>query len=179
MKVVTLSNRCYAFQGEVEPDNVRENAGLELSEQGAVVIDTSRTLIDARWMYHQIRTITEKRIIYIINTHFHADHVFGNQIFDAPKIAHELCVERMRSMLSTEWTTERLALMARQQPDPEALEGLRIVLPEILFDRRLIVELGDLTLEVTHRGGHTPGSCTVYIPQEEILYITNYRNSLI
>ena len=150
---------------------MRENAGLVLSERGVVVIDTSRTLVDARWIYHQIRTITEKRIIYVITTHFHADHVFGNQIFDAPKIAHRLCGRRMQSMLSTEWTTERLEEMARQQPDPEALAGLCIILPEILFDKELTLELGDLTLEIVHKGGHTPGSSTVYIPQEEILYI--------
>ncbi len=173
MKVVTLSSRCYAFQGEVEPDHVRENTGLVLSERGAVVIDTSRTLIDARWMYHQIRTITEKKIIYVINTHFHTDHVFGNQIFDAPKIAHLLCGKRMQSMLSKEWSTEHLAEMARQQPDQEALVGLRITLPQILFDKALTLELGDLTLEVVHRGGHTPCSSTVYIPQEEILYISD------
>ena len=173
MKLVTLSNRCYAFQGEVESDHVRENAGFVLSERGVVVIDTTRTLVDARWMYHQIRTITEKRIIYVINTHFHADHVFGNQIFDAPKVAHQLCDRRMQSMLSTEWSSEHLTEMARQQSDTEALAGLRITLPEILFDKGLTLEVGDLTLEVMHRGGHTPGSSTVYIPQEEILYISD------
>ena len=171
MKLVTLSNRCYAFQGEVEPDHVRENASFVLSEQGVVVIDTSKTLTDAAWMYHQIRTITEKRIIYVINTHFHADHVFGNQMFDAPKIAHQLCSRRMQSMLSTDWSPEHLAEMARQQPDPEILAGLRITLPEILFDKGFTLELGDLTLEIIHKGGHTPCSSMVYIPKDKILYI--------
>ncbi len=173
MKLVTLSNRCYAFQGEVEPDHVRENAGLVLTERGAVVIDTSRSLTDARWIYHQVRAITEKRIIYVINTHFHSDHVFGNQIFEAPKIAQQLCRRRMQDMLSAEWSAEHLAEMARQQTDPEALAGLRITLPEILFDKGLTLEMGDLTLEVVHTGGHTPCSATVYIPQEEILYIAD------
>lgn len=173
MKLTQVSPRVYFCQGEVEPDHVRENASFVLSSQGVVVIDTTRTLTDARWVHYQLRAATAQPVRYAINTHAHADHVFGNQLFAAPVVAHEVCRQRMKDLLATEWSKESLAKQAREQPDPEALQGLRIVLPEITFSQRLNLELGDVSLQLLHLGGHVPELSVVYLPEEEILFISD------
>ena len=83
MKLTALNNHAYACLGETKKDHIRENCGFIISQDGVIVIDTTWTLTDAAWMYRQIRSITENEILFIINTHHHPDHVFGNQIFGA------------------------------------------------------------------------------------------------
>lgn len=172
MKLVPLSPRVYVLQGEVEPE-VRENAGFVVSAKGVVVIDTTRTLADGLWAYRQITTVTDKSIAYVINTHGHIDHVFGNQLFDAPIIAHRKNGEAMRAMLAKEWSPEGLAKIIQEWARPEEMEGIRIVLPQILFSEALTLDMGDLTVEVTHVGGHSPGSSIVYVPEEETVFLAD------
>ncbi|MFH1672469.1 MAG: MBL fold metallo-hydrolase [Pseudomonadota bacterium] len=172
MKLKTLNNRVFACIGEKKGDHIRENAGFIISPNGVVVIDTCWTLQEASWMYQQIRSVTEKNIIYVINTHHHPDHVFGNQIFQAPVIASKSCFEYMRSLMKTEWTIESLKKNPHS-PAIDTIEGLRIVLPEVVFHSRMTLNLTDLELEIVELGGHSLDSTIVYLPKEKILFASD------
>ncbi len=79
----------------VEPKFAGANAALIINESGVIVIDShsspalSATLIDA------VKSLTDKPIRYVINTHWHVDHHSGNEAYlkdDATSvdiIAHE------------------------------------------------------------------------------------------
>lgn len=170
MQLVKLSSRVYVVQGNVEPE-VRENAGFIVSAQGVIVIDTTKTLADGLWVYRQIRAVTDRPIAYVVNTHAHIDHVFGNQLFDAPIIAHRRSGEAMRAMLAREWSPEGLARVIAQYERPEEMEGLRIVPPQLLFSDSVTLDMGDLRVEVVRVGGHSPGSSIVYVPEEETVFL--------
>lgn len=171
MKLVALSKQVYAMQGNEEPDHMRENAGFVVTEKGVVVIDTTKTLADAAFVLRQISTVTDKPVRYVIDTHFHGDHVFGNQLFDAPIIASDKDADIMRAMLQKDWSAEGLPKIINTWNRPEELEGLRIVLPQITFGDTLTLDMGDVKLELVHLGGHTPGSCIVYVRKQQILFI--------
>ena len=170
MKLSALNDHVYVCQGDVEPDNIMENAGFVVSDKGVLVIDTTRSLIDAAWIYKQIRMVTDRKIAYVVNTHFHSDHVFGNQIFGAPVIAHQSCQERMLSALASDWTPEGLAKLPWVQSNPERVEGLRVMLPEISFSDTLALDLGDQEIQIMNTGGHTSDSSLVYLPHDRVLF---------
>ncbi|MBI2908820.1 MAG: MBL fold metallo-hydrolase [Chloroflexi bacterium] len=172
MKLVPLSKRTYVLRGNIAPE-VRENAGFVVTDRGVVVIDTTRTLADAMSCYQQIKTVTDKDIAYVINTHGHIDHVFGNQIFDAPIICQMDDAEEMRTKLSGEWSAEGLHNIIQAWIRPEEMEGTRIVLPQILFCHELALDMGDTAINVIRVGGHTPGCSIVYLPEERVVFLSD------
>jgi cyclase len=153
-----------------------------VSQRGVVVIDSTWTLRDAEWMAHEIGKVTEKKAIYVINTHCHVDHVFGNQVFSAPVIAARSTLDRMRLSVANEWSPQNLfqkslsyrgAGTTPDYPDPERLKEVRIVLPEIAFGSQMTLNLDELELEIVLLGGHTPDSSVVYLPRDKILFASD------
>ena len=57
------------------------NSVILVQDDGVVVIDTQTTLTATRSVIEQIRKITDKPVKYVINTHWHGDHVQGNQVY--------------------------------------------------------------------------------------------------
>jgi len=162
-----LSESTYCILGgEREP-----NIGFVLGRKGILVIDASFTPYHATQALRQIRSVSQKPIRYVFNTHFHSDHTFGNQVFSAKVIAARECKEIMSSMLRTEWSRESVQRWLDENPEwKEYLADLNITLPDVLFDREYEVDLGNLTINLRHLGGHTNDSSIAYVPSSKVLF---------
>jgi cyclase len=57
------------------------NSTVIVTSDSVIVIDTQTTLTSTRAVLEQIRKLTDKPVRYVINTHWHGDHVYGNQIY--------------------------------------------------------------------------------------------------
>ncbi|MCC7243775.1 MAG: MBL fold metallo-hydrolase, partial [Acidobacteria bacterium] len=57
------------------------NAAVIVNDEDVLVVDSLSTPAAAWALAEQIKTITDKPIRYVVNTHFHWDHVHGNQIY--------------------------------------------------------------------------------------------------
>jgi glyoxylase-like metal-dependent hydrolase (beta-lactamase superfamily II) len=108
--------------------------------------------------------------LLVVNTHADYDHAWGNQIFagpeplqPAPIIASRLCAERLRQ------PDGAATLQKMQQEEPEIFGEVLFTPPTILFDERLAIDGGDLTLELMATPGHTPDHIAIYIPQIKTL----------
>ena len=145
---------------------VDSNTTFIVSDEGVLVIDTRPNPDEALKVLREIRKVTAKPIKYVINTHFHGDHVFGNQIFAEASaiIAHK----NVRLFLDGKTGEEHLDFFKKM--GVPGLEGARIIVPNISYHKGLDIIFGKFNLEIKHLGrGHTDSDTIIYIPEEKIL----------
>lgn len=137
-------------------------AGAVYSGKKAFVIDTLLFPDDAK----RIRSFLEKRNLIaeaIINTHWDADHVWGNQFFGSIEIiAHENTYALMK--------THGNKLLQSAKKSFPSLEEVYQVLPTNTFSDTLQLFIGETPLILHHMPGHTPDSSVIFLPEEKILF---------
>ena len=57
------------------------NSGFIVGDDGVMVIDAMMVASMVRTYMQEIRRVTDKPIRYVVNTHHHVDHAFGNQFY--------------------------------------------------------------------------------------------------
>lgn len=155
-----VSEDIYWFQSETY---AQVCAGVVAGPQWAVVIDT---LMPQESL--SVRDFIEKKlglpVRYVVNTHHHADHCWGNCFFPgATIIGHELC----RQMLLDRTPT---ALEVARQENP-LYKDLSIILPEITFrDGTLTLQVGKRHLILFHTPGHSDDGISVLVEEERVLF---------
>ena len=76
--------------------NVASNALVVVNEEDVLVVDSHITPDAARALLQSVKTLTDKPIRYLVNSHFHFDHAHGNQVFpDVDIIGHEYTREKL------------------------------------------------------------------------------------
>ena len=139
---------------------------------------------------------------YLINTHFHHDHTAGNQIYaDATVVGHKTVPEGMKSELTGEGLAKQIEKFRKMEVDwgeefkkaapdsreyhffreglvllktaiRELQEGFQPTFPTVLFDKSMILDMGDMTLELYSVGGtHTPSDIMVFVPEEGLVAV--------
>ncbi|MGC1178890.1 MAG: quinoprotein relay system zinc metallohydrolase 2 [Methyloceanibacter sp.] len=154
----------FVHQGRYEvqsPENRGDmaNAGFIVGTDAVAVIDTLGSTQVGRDLRDAIRTVTSKPIRYVINTHMHPDHVFGNAAFKEDSPAFVANHKLARGLGSR---AERYLAINKQMLGPEAFEGIEIVFPTVPVDGTLSLDLGGRTLLLeTQRTAHTDNDLTV------------------
>ena len=156
-----VSENVFWFQSEVY---AQVTAGVVAGPQWAVVIDTlalpDETLSIREFIEHELNV----PVRYVINTHYHADHAWGNCFFPgATVIAHARC----RNFL-LERGTPSLDMAQKQNP---ALRQVKIVLPHITFsDGELTLRVGKKNLIISPAQGHSEDGIAVLVEEDRILF---------
>jgi cyclase len=137
-------------------------AAVIVTAEGAVVVDTAPFPQEAR----QIREFALRRcrrgIRYVINTHHHADHIYGSYLFpEAELIAHRRCREILLKL-----GEESLAQAKAQTP---ILAPVELRIPQLVFETELLLRLGDKTIHLMHAPGHTPDGIVVHVREDKVL----------
>jgi cyclase len=152
-------------------DNETANAGFVVTGRGVIVIDTLNTPARGRELAAAIRTRTDQPVLFVVNTHHHYDHIFGNQAFDTPIIAHCALAEQLAKAASYELSALAVAAHVSQHPDDRWLaDELQLVYPNLVFKQRLVLDLHPVLMVIQHLGGHTPDSSIVDLPDEGVLF---------
>jgi cyclase len=73
------------------------NAGIIINEHEVLLVDSHITPAAARSLLRELAALTDKRVRYVVNTHFHFDHAHGNQVYppDVEIIGHEFTREML------------------------------------------------------------------------------------
>ena len=148
-----------------------DNSGFVVGERGVLVIDAHINGAMARQIQAAVRAVTDKPILYLVNTNYHGDHTFGNYAFPATTaiVAHRLTAQRMRN-----FEHEKGLILRTVDNDPSVLADVRLRLPDVTFDDRLTIDLGGRVVELHHFGyGNTPGDTVVYVPGAKVAWTGN------
>lgn len=160
MRKERVTENVYVFTSEAY---AQATAGAIVTNEGTVVIDTLPFPRETREMLDFLRAESNRGVRYVINTHHHADHVYGNFLFEeADIISSERCREVMRK------SGEKNLAEAKQQT-PELVE-VKLRLPNLTFPEKATFHLGDKTVRLLQLPGHTPDGIGVYIEGDKILF---------
>lgn len=140
------------------------NAGFVIGDDGVAIVDAFQYPEAAELLLAEIRKVTPLPVRYVINTHYHIDHVAGDGVFreaGALVMAHRNVPAWIR--------TENLKFFGADQPEERALVQ-RLPLPDLLVDQELTIRLGERRLEVRALPGHTGGDLIVAVPDAMVLF---------
>lgn len=128
----------------VENQGFMNNPGFVVTRDSVVVIDPGSSVQAGRMVLKQLRTITNKPVTHVINTHVHGDHWLGNQaiVESYPKaklIAHPDMIKLANAGAGAEW----IALMDKSTNG--FTRGTRAIVPDIEMDDGALLKVGDMT----------------------------------
>lgn len=144
----------------------RSNAGLIVGREYAVVVDSLATVGLTQTFIDEMRKATDKPLRYVINTHHHGDHIWGNHLFSgADIVCHRRCREEALKAEITD--PDMLGMMF---PDFD-FHGIAATPPDITFEKQFTLYVDEREIQLIYYGpGHTVGDIIVYLPQESIVF---------
>jgi len=165
--------------GSSANQNFISNAGFVVTPEGVVVIDALGSPELARRLVAQIATVTKKPIHTVVLTHYHADHIYGLQVFKdlgAHIVAHGAAREYLTS------DTARLRLeSSRQELWPWVDEKTRLVSADEWLNGPQTLTVGGVRFDIQPVGpSHTAEDLVVYLPQKKVLFAGDlvFRNRI-
>jgi quinoprotein relay system zinc metallohydrolase 2 len=173
LAVEVVADGDYAHFGQVAPvtpDNAGDiaNLGIIVGEDAVALVDTGGSVAVGQRLLMAVRGITAKPVRYVINTHEHPDHVFGNAAMPAGVtfVGHHNLPAELAS---------RGAYYLRSYRDQlgqAAIAAVRIIPPTLLVDGETALDLGGRRLRLTawSPAAHTNCDLTVLDEATGVLF---------
>lgn len=158
MKVTKVSGNVYMLEG------AGGNIGVSVGDDGIVIVDDQFAPL-ADKIKAALKSIADKPLRFVINTHYHFDHTGSNAIFqrDAPVIAHD----NVRKRLETGGRAGNfgsLGFEVRAEP--------KEALPIISFEHQATVHLNGEDIRALHfPSGHTDGDSIIFFPKSNVVHM--------
>jgi len=155
-RIEHIGDRVWALVSTpLEDRTTTANGGFVAGERGVVLIDSTATPEGARWLAAQATRLAGRPPTHLVLTHYHADHSGG-----LPGLAR-----RGLRLLVTE--TTRDLVRERGPADPPGLLSEAVVLRG---RRPTEIDLGDRSLILVPRRGHTPSDLSLEIPDARVAF---------
>jgi glyoxylase-like metal-dependent hydrolase (beta-lactamase superfamily II) len=174
VKPVQVAPHAYFVQGRPEMgsssnQNFISNAGFVVTPSGVVVVDALGSPVLAKKLIAEIKKVTNQKIVAIIVSHYHADHIYGLQEFK--KIGATIYAQgEGRNYLSSETARQRL-IASRVDFAPWVNEKTRLVPADVWIDKTFTLKVGGVAFLITRVGpAHAPEDLMVYVPSEKVLF---------
>ena len=174
LKPVQVAPHTYFVQGFPEMgssanQNFISNAGFVVTPGGVVVVDALGSPILAQKLIAEIKKITPQKVIAIIVSHYHADHVYGLQEFK--KIGAKIYAQgEGRNYLSSETAKQRL-IASRIDFAPWVNENTKLISADVWINQKSKLTIGGIDFFISRVGpAHAPEDLMVYVPSEKVLF---------
>jgi quinoprotein relay system zinc metallohydrolase 2 len=174
LEVSQIASGVFVHQGRYElqsPQNRGDmaNASFVVGNDAVAVIDTLGSAVAGRELRSAIRAVTNKPVRYVINTHMHPDHVFGNAAFteDSPAFVGHYKLARGLASRADRYLAANKVMLGE-----EAFEGIEIIVPTLAVENRLTLDLGGRALVLeTQRTAHTDNDLTITDTATDTLFL--------
>lgn len=184
-----LSDRIYWLPPDERTD--RPVLGVICGEKHSLIVDAGNSVTHAEIL---LREISRHNLVppqFVALTHWHWDHVFGNEAFNVPIIAHYETLSQVAKMARLDWSDAALDARVKAGEEIEFCRDMikvefpesdrsRIVIkvPEITFYTQLNVDLGGVTAQIIHVGGdHSADSTVIFVPEERVVFLGDCTGS--
>ncbi len=146
------------------------NIGFIVGEKCVAVIDSGGNPAQGEALKNTIREITHKPVCYVINTHIHPDHIYGNSAFksDGVEFVGHYKLARAMAMRSDYYINNAIEKLGIK------LTAKDIIPPTINVIDHLKIDLGGRKLELTaHPTAHTDNDLSIYDQQTNSLWLSD------
>lgn len=177
LPVTRISPHVYTIQspdGFPTPENqgMMANITMVVGEKGVIVVDSGASVQIGEMAIRQLRTVTAKPVVGIVNTHYHGDHWLGNHAFveaygpDLPRYAHPRTREAIEGAQGSFWLTSMVKWTN------QATLGTKLIPPNRDVKHGDVLSLGDVTLRLHHYGrAHTPSDISVEVVEDGVMCV--------
>ena len=174
LKPVQVAPHTYFVQGFPEMgssanQNFISNAGFVVTTAGVVVVDALGSPILAQKLITEIKKVTNQKVVAVIISHYHADHIYGLQEFQ--NIGAKIYAQSEgRNYLSSETAQQRL-IASRIDFAPWVNDNTKLISADVWIDQKMKLSIGGIDFLISRVGpAHAPEDLLVYVPSEKVLF---------
>lgn len=135
------------------------NIGVSVGEDGIVLVDDQYAPLAPK-IETALRTITDRPVRFVLNTHYHGDHTGGNEHFgkSAPVVAHENVRRRLNG--------DAIGPDGRRPPVAHG------ALPVLTFNDSVTIHLNGEDVRAVHMpNGHTDGDSVIWFTKSNVVHM--------
>lgn len=166
--IVELADGVFARMAGADRTLGFTNSGIVVGDDSVLVVEGLAVPRHARDLIADVRRLTSRPLRYVVNTHSHWDHSFGNEAFgEALVIGHA----NARTELETVGEEYRRRVLERHDAFEFEVGAVRIRPPELTFDTRMALHFGGRPIDLRYFGrAHTAGDIFVHLPADGIVF---------
>ncbi|WP_433745865.1 MBL fold metallo-hydrolase [Falsibacillus pallidus] len=158
--------------------------GMVVGDNKTLMIDAGNSEDHARYFVNELFQREVPNPDMVVLTHWHWDHIFGlSALSNTVSVAFKGTKKEMEKLIPLSWSDEAIDARVKEGTEIEFCakaikkeftdhRNIKIVLPDLTFEKRVEIDLGGVTCIVQHVGGdHAADSVVVYIKEEKILFL--------
>lgn len=166
-KMIQVADGVYAYMQNAWL--FHSNAGLIVGKDYAIVVDSLTNRYQTENFLAAIKSVTDKPVRMIINTHWHTDHIYTNHMFPG---AISVMTSKTRDAILEQGPDEASAFASVLPPDKFSFEGAKLTMPDIVFDGELELFDGVHHIKVVEMGpGHSCSDSIVVLEKENCIFL--------
>jgi len=152
---------------------VATSGGFIVGDKGVLVVESMVNKRLAHQVMGFVKKVTDKPILYVVNTSYHGDHAYGNYVF--PKTSKIIQHSKTKAFMDNKEAFEAdKKFMAQYFGANRGIEEVKARTADIIVDDKKLIDLGNKKVEIMHMGfAQTEGDLFVWVPGAKVFWMGN------